>query len=137
LLLFFGLDVFVSGNLSSKEYPNIAEKADDRSIPLLYGALYAVGGAVACPRVDTDYCILAGHHCNALIGDVYEEDGTPVAGYFFLDNADDGRHIFYALQCPTLFMPMSRGKPAFPGADRNSIETIIDIFGHVGMNYSK
>jgi hypothetical protein len=110
-----GLDTLVTGNLSREEYPNIADKADGRSIPLVYGDLYAVGGAVACPRVDTGRFLLAGHHCNALVGDVYEEDGTPVAGSVSLDNADDAGHIFNVIRSPILFLPMSGEKPAVPG----------------------
>jgi hypothetical protein len=86
-----GLDTLVPGNITTQEYPNMAEKAEGQSIPIIYGYLYAETGAVKCWRVDTDTFILAGHHCLELINNAaYKEDGTPIVGAL-LDNAAGGK----------------------------------------------
>ena len=59
-----GLDILVPGIISKDDYPNLAEKAEGGSIPIIYGHVTATGtGAVKCWRVDTNTFLLAGHHC--------------------------------------------------------------------------
>ena len=84
-------DNYLSGNHSREGYLNIAGKAKGYSIPIVYSYLYALSGVVTWPRVDTGHFILPGYHCNALVGDVFKEDGTPVAGSIPPNNSDDGR----------------------------------------------
>jgi hypothetical protein len=48
-----GLESMVPKSISITEYPNLTEKAEGASIPIIYGTLYASQGAVKCWRVDT------------------------------------------------------------------------------------
>ena len=133
-----GLDTLVTGNISREEYPDMADKANGRSIPLIYGDLYAAGGAVKCWRVGTGNFLLAGFHCKELVGDVYEEDGTPVGGTVTLDNAVDGRAYIQCSSTEDCICANVRGKAGESGElIEDPIAAIVDIIeNHAGMSYN-
>lgn len=99
-----GLDKLIPGVITIDEFPAMAEDADGKSIPVIYGSLYEEGGAVKCWRVgsvDTDSLyLLARHYCNGLIDDqelmepaVYQEDGVKVTGAVLYYTGDGYQYI--------------------------------------------
>jgi len=133
-----GLETLVTGNISREDYPDMADKANGRSIPLIYGDLYAAGGAVRCWRVGTGLFLLAGFHCKELVGDVYEEDGTPVDGTVDLDNAVDGRAYIQCSSTADCIYANVRGKAGEGGElIEDPVTAIVDIIeNHAGMSYN-
>jgi hypothetical protein len=89
-----GLDTLVCDIITTREYPNMAEKAEGQSIPLIYGHVSADTGAVKCWRVNTNTFLLAGHHCKELMDNAaYKEDGTPIIGASLDNNADGKAYV--------------------------------------------
>jgi hypothetical protein len=132
-----GLESLVTENLSRDQYPDMVDKANGRSIPLIYGDLYAPGGAVKCWRVETGRFLLAAHLCKALVGDVYEEDGTVVGGTVSLDNAADGKaYILCSSQQDFVFANVQGKTDGQGNLIEDPIDAIIDIVSvHAGMSY--
>lgn len=94
-----GLDTLIAGIISPDQFPNMVEKADGESIPVIYGRVAAETGAVKCWRVDTvveesvekGLYLLARHHCMELEENTaYKDDGTTVEGDAELVDGDDG-----------------------------------------------
>lgn len=99
-----GLDKLIPGVITADQFPGMAEDADGKSIPVIYGSLYEEGGAVKCWRVgsvETDSLyLLARHYCKGLIDDqvlmepvVYLEDGARVTGAVLYYTGDGNQYI--------------------------------------------
>jgi hypothetical protein len=133
-----GLETLVSDIISKEQYPDMADKTNGQSIPLIYGNLDINGGAVKCWRIDTDRFLLAGHHCNQLIGtNAYNEEGTPIAAS--LDNNTDGRAYINCV-CQDDFVCVNvSGKENNGGLlIQDPIEALEDlIFNYTGMTYNQ
>ncbi|MCP5051117.1 MAG: hypothetical protein GY940_28390 [bacterium] len=78
-----GLETLIPGLISKDDYPNMADKSNGQPVPLIYGHLEEEGnGAVKCWKVNKitnpNKYLLARHHCDSLIGDAYNEDGSTI-----------------------------------------------------------
>jgi len=81
-----GLDTLLTRQITVDDYPNMAEESDGKSIPIIYGDVWADGGAVNCWRIDSHTVVensvevekgiylAAGHHCKS-IDAVFDKDG--------------------------------------------------------------
>lgn len=136
-----GLETLVTGTISREDYPDMTEKANGKPVPLIYGDLYATGGAVKCWRVGTGLFLLAGHHCEKLVGDVYGEDGGEggvIGGTVFLDNAADGRAYIQCVSEAECIYANVCGKTDKDGyLIEDPVTAIVDIIeNHAGMSYN-
>ncbi|NIM11526.1 MAG: hypothetical protein GTO45_16520 [Candidatus Aminicenantes bacterium] len=93
-----GLDTVIPHTLTTEDYPDAADEGVGTSIPIIYGHVQSVKGAVKCWKVESGKYLLAGHHCMSLEG-VFKEDGTDVSTDFQLSNegsAAQGNEKAYA-----------------------------------------
>lgn len=132
-----GLDTLVAENLDKEEYPNMTDKAEGTSIPIIYGYLSSEKGAVKCWRVDTNTYLLAGHHCQSLEG-AYKEDGTDISGQCQLDNNGDGNAYVSYDSIEEFICVNVKGKmDEYTNLIQDPIEAIKDIFDeYTAMNYN-
>ncbi|MCP5050978.1 MAG: hypothetical protein GY940_27690 [bacterium] len=129
-----GLETIVPGTITTDDYPNMAEKADGESVPIIYGTLDTTGGAVKCWKVDTGKFLLAGHHCKELIDSAaYEEDGLPVTGGVSLDPNADGRAYVLCGSTKDFIYVNVKGKM---DAGSNLIEDPIDALKDIIDTYT-
>ncbi|NIM12533.1 MAG: hypothetical protein GTO45_37750 [Candidatus Aminicenantes bacterium] len=134
-----GLDILVPGIMTKDDYPNMAEKAEGQSIPIIYGHVSAEAGAVKCWRVNTNTFLLAGHHCKELVDNAaYKEDGTPIVGAS-LDNNADGKAYVQCTSAGDFVYVNVKGKM---DGSSNLMEDPIDALKnlidspHISMGYS-
>jgi hypothetical protein len=128
-----GLDTLIPGIITEEDYPNMVEKADGQSIPVIYGDVQAEAGAVKCWRVDTNKYLLAGHHCKELVDNVaYKEDGTPIVGAS-LDNNADGRAYAQCSASEDFLYVNVKGKM---NGSSNLVEDPIEAIKDVINNYT-
>lgn len=73
-----GLDSVIPTTVSKEEFPGIEDEGEGTSIPIIYGHVRTVGGAVKCWRVQSGKYLLASHHCNNLES-AYDKEGNDIS----------------------------------------------------------
>ncbi|MCP5108909.1 MAG: hypothetical protein GY950_36335, partial [bacterium] len=154
-----GLDVMINDLISAEAFPDIAEEADGKSIPIIYGDVQSDTGAVKCLRVDRESEVIlvegenvtiyrgtylvAGHHCKSLDA-VFDKDGEPLdmADFDLIEEGTFGqpgeRTLFkYKVTgqefCPDSIRMNVKGKM---DSGSNLIEDPIDTVKNIINNYT-
>ncbi|MCP5104205.1 MAG: hypothetical protein GY950_12535 [bacterium] len=134
-----GLDTLIPGIISKEDFPNMVEKADGEPIPVIYGYVTAVGGAVKCVQVDNvveetvekGVYLLARHHCLELVDNkAYMEDAGEVPGGAALDNGADGYAYVkcaYDPELENIFVNVKGHKDEYDQLIEDPIEAIRDL----------
>jgi hypothetical protein len=141
-----GLETMVPKSISLNEYPNLVEKAEGASIPIIYGILFAASGAVKCWRVDTvtinstehGKYLLADHHCKLLTGNkAYTEEVTD--GFAAnLDNHSDGRaYVTCVCEEDFIYVNVEGKKDSESNLIEDPMEALMDIIdNYTEMSYN-
>jgi len=129
-----GLETLIPEIITKTKYPNMAEKADGQSIPLIYGTHNKTGkGAVKCWRVDENIFLLAGHHCAQFYGDAYTEDGSSLSILTLDNNADQYSYLQTSSTSEDFIYANVQGKV---DESANLIEDPIDVLKDIIDNYT-
>jgi hypothetical protein len=137
-----GLEKLIPGVITAGVYPDMAEDADGKSIPVIYGNLYEQGGAVKCWRTGTvesdSLYLLARHLCRALTdGKVYKEDGAEITGAVLYDPGD-GRHYIRCTGSEDFVFANVEGKEDAGSLliedPIDAIEDLVDTFTDMSYN---
>jgi hypothetical protein len=133
-----GLETMVPAVLSPDDYPNMVEKADGASIPIIYGTLSAENGAVKCWKVDTGKFLLAAHHCQTVIDNTaWNEDGSAVSGAAMLDNNGGGRaYVLCSSTGDAVYVNVEGKKDTDGNLIEDPIDALKDIIDNTAMEYN-
>lgn len=131
-----GLEIMVPEVLSPEDYPNMVEKADGASVPIIYGTLESGGGAVKCWRVDSGRFLLAGHHCFELL-EAFEESGTQLTPATLDNNADSRAYVTCSSAVDFIYVNVKGKENSQFDLIEDPLEALKDIIdGYTTMSYN-